>query len=132
MHEHKEEAYYAHPIDEIEPQLSNTDAISELSERLAFMFAWTIDARDSKAVAARVWVAAHYFCPSLVDSETLAKTGERLGITRQAMSKLLIDLRDTVSMEVGSGEQKMCYGKTHSDRLMYQKSQYDRTTSDKH
>ena len=65
------------PVDALEPQVSRQDAISELSERLAFAFAWMLDARDSKAVALRVYVAAHHFCPSYLRHETLAKTGDR-------------------------------------------------------
>jgi hypothetical protein len=126
MQNPKEDSYTAHPIDESEPNISKADAISELSERLAFMFAWIIEGRDSKSVAARAWVAAHFFCPSLVDSETLSATGGRLGVTRQAISKLLVDLRDVVSMAAGTGEQKMAHGKSHNHRLKYQQAQYER------
>ena len=118
--------YNHHPVDDMEPEILKTDAIAELSERLTFMFAWVIDARDSKAVAARVWVAAHYFCPSLVNSEALTDTGMRLGVTRQAISKLLVDLRDMVSTIAGEGEQKMVHSKRHEHRLIYQKAQYER------
>jgi hypothetical protein len=123
-----EDFYLAHPVDDIEPLVTKEDAICELSERLAFMFAWVIEGRDSVAVSARVWVASHFFCPGLVDSETLAKTGERLGITRQAISKLLVDLRDVVSMQAGTGEQSMAHSRRHEQRLIYQKAQYERNS----
>lgn len=122
----KEESYERHPMEDMEPLISKSDAISELSERLTFMFAWILDSRDSKSVAARVWVAAHYFCPSLVNSEALTETGARLGVTRQAISKLLVDLRDIVSTIAGEGEQKMVHSKRSEHRLIYQKAQYER------
>ena len=94
-----------------------------------YLFAWVINARDQKAVAARVWVAAHYFCPSLVDSEALADTGNKLGVTKQAVSKLLVDLRDVVSAVAGKGEQKMIHSKRSEHRLIYQKAQNERNNT---
>ena len=85
-------------VDDLEPQLPRSDVISELAEQLSFAFAWILDARDSKAVALRVYVAAHYFCPSYIKHETLHDTGLRLGVTRQAVSKLSSEFRDLVGV----------------------------------
>jgi hypothetical protein len=103
------------PIDDLEPILSRQDAISELSERLAFAFAWMLDARDSKAVALRVYVAAHHFCPSYLRHETLAATGDRLGVTRQAVSKLSSELRDLLGI-------RPMHSRSDADRKTYQRS----------
>lgn len=102
-------------VDALEPQVSRQDAISELSERLAFAFAWMLDARDSKAVALRVYVAAHHFCPSYLRHETLAKTGDRLGVTRQAVGKLSSELRDLLGI-------RPMHSRSDSDRKTYQRS----------
>lgn len=112
-----EPSYEKHPIDEIEPVMARQDAIAELSEQLAFAFAWILDARDSKAVALKVYVAAHYFCPNLLNNETLSKTGERLGVSRQAVSKLSSRFRDLVGIRP-----------THARSDATRKQYHDRTS----
>ena len=90
--------YNHHPVDDLEPMVSKQDAIAELSEQMAFVFAWILSANDSKAVALRVYVATHYFCPSYLNNETLEDTGARLGVTRQAVGKLSSNLRDLLGV----------------------------------
>jgi len=86
-------------MEDMEPELTRTDAIAELAERLRFAFAWILDARRSKSVALRAYVAASYFCPGYIDNETLEATGARLGVTRQAVGKLSTDLRDVLGIK---------------------------------
>jgi hypothetical protein len=104
-------------IDEIEPVIQRTDAIAELAEQLSFAFSWILDARDSKAVALRVYVSAHFFCPTYINHETLTNTGKRLGVTRQAVSKLSSELRDLLDIRPADA-------RSDSTRVGYQKSQY--------
>lgn len=104
-------------VDDIEPVIQRTDAIAELAERLSFVFAWMLDARDSKAVALRAYVATHFFCPSYIGHETLTDTGKRLGVTRQAVSKLTIELRDLIGL-------RPSHSRSDSTRVGYQKSHY--------
>jgi hypothetical protein len=114
-----EPSYEQHPVEEIEPEMTRTDAIAELSERLAFAFAWMLDARDSKAVSLRVYVAAHHFCPSFIGHQTLASTGSRLGVTRQAVGKLSSELRDLLGV-------RPVFGKSNENRIAYSKGQTGR------
>lgn len=104
-----------HPVDEIEPEISREDAIAELSERLAFAFAWMLNARDSKAVALRAYALAHHFCPQFLKHETLQETGQRLGVTRQAVCKLSSELRDLVVV-------RPPHAKSDGNRVQYQRS----------
>ncbi len=110
-----EPSYEHHPVEDIEPVMTRQDAVAELSERLAFAFAWMLDARDSKAVALRVYVAAHHFCPSYLKHETLAATGERLGVSRQAVGKLSSELRDLLGV-------RPAHARSDSNRRKYQQS----------
>lgn len=116
--------YHAHPIDEIEPQPLRTDSIAELSERLAFAFAWMLDAKNAASIAIRVHVAAHHFCPSYLKHETLQATGKRFGVTRQAIGKLSSNLRDVLGV-------RNAHARSNSDRATYQRSQtkYDKPNS---
>jgi hypothetical protein len=117
--------YHAHPIDEIEPQPLRTDSIAELSERLAFAFAWMLDAKNAASIAIRVHVAAHHFCPSYLKHETLQATGRRFGVTRQAIGKLSSNLRDVLGV-------RNAHARSNSDRATYKRSQttkYDKPNS---
>ena len=102
-------------MEEMEPVQSREDAIAELSERLAFAFAWMLDARDSKAVSLRAYVLAHHFCPQFLRHETLQATGARLGVTRQAVCKLSSELRDLLVV-------RPPHAKSDGNRVQYQRS----------
>jgi len=91
------------------------DAIAELAEQLAFAFEWMLDAGDTAAVTLRCYVAAHHFCPSYIRHETLRATGERLRVSRQAVSKLSSELRDLLGV-------RPSHARSDGDRVSYQQS----------
>lgn len=118
-HRVREPYYHDNPIDNLEPELSRTDAIAELAERLRFAFAWMLDSKRPASVALRVYVAAHHFCPGYIQSETLEETGKRLGVSRQAVGKLSIDLQDVLKMRPSNS-------KSDHDRHTYRNSRRTR------
>lgn len=84
-----------HPVDFIEPELTNQELLSHVAEMFGSVLHWISQAKSMLAMGLRAYAVLYILRPGLIDGITLEAIGKQCGVTRQAVDKLLTNFRET-------------------------------------